>query len=101
MNKHDRSWFRLAALARRAPRAEEVSVAPPGFATRVAARWMATRRSVSEASIWEWLSVRSLAVACAITVVSTIVAWPAFSDVSASELADLADPLSPENLPPS
>ncbi|MCC6356885.1 MAG: hypothetical protein IT577_23615 [Verrucomicrobiae bacterium] len=37
-------WVALGAMARRAPGLTEADEAPPGFATRVVARWRAARQ---------------------------------------------------------
>jgi len=59
---------KLTDWARSAHRVDS-SPAPFGFATRVAARWAAAARLPD---VWEWLSVRSLAVALTIMLATLI-----------------------------
>lgn len=92
MSDFDQTWKRLTALARSAPDAAADDVqAPPGFATRVAAQWIATRRGRGNASAWEWLAVRGLAVACLVTVASVATAWTVASRSGVDEVADMVE----------
>lgn len=102
MKELEQAWNRLLALARRGWTAEEAAAVPPGLATRVVAHWMEIRRQGGTRSLWEWLAVRGLAVAVAVMVVSAIASWPdAPAEENAPEaMADLADPITPELLPP-
>jgi hypothetical protein len=61
MNSEEKRLKRLLDLARRAPiparEDDESTFTPPlGFATRVAARWASSPRTVTAADIWERLS---------------------------------------------
>lgn len=100
MNHIERSLSRLLTLARRAPADEEVWATPPGFATRVAARWVSGRLEASGGAIWEWLAVRGLAVACLLSILAAGAAWSTVRTSAHDELVALADPLSAEVLPP-
>jgi len=101
MNHFDRIWNRLTDLARSALAADLADdVAPPGFATRVAANWVALRRDGAGRTLLEWLAVRGLAVACALTVLAAIASWSSVQDQPAEDIATLADPLVSELLAP-
>lgn len=72
MNRETSNPERLLALARSAPVAPsrpgpEPAAVPPGFATRVAARWAAGRRE-SELEIWDRVTRWGLAAAVAVGV---------------------------------
>ena len=98
MTEFARIWNRLASLARADRARGDVEVeAPAGFSTRVVAVWLASR-SRAAASAWEWLAVRGLGLACLVAVLSVAVVWPALSNSSHDELAELADPLSAEEI---
>ncbi len=97
MNRFDHVWARLIALARPGA-AEEVCVAPPGFATRVAALAVAGRVRVG--SIWEGLAVRSFGIACLVTLLAVASLWPLVGDAAHAELVELADPLVVADLSP-
>ena len=96
MNPSDQKWQRLAAAARRASDAGEVA-APYGFATRVAARALA---SAPAGSLLERFSLRALglaallAVACVAANYSTVVNLfrgdAALADDPVAEVVDLA-----------
>mgnify|MGYP006216652175 CR=1 FL=1 len=90
MNKHERSWDRLVALARRASASGDV-FPPPGFVTRVVALGLAARMGNPAGSAWEWLAVRGLGIACVVTALALAIAWPMTRDTPHNELADLAD----------
>lgn len=60
----ENKWERLTRWARRTRRIEG-DAAPYGFANRVAAIWDAGEAPVLP-NVWEWLSIRSVAVAMAI-----------------------------------
>jgi hypothetical protein len=100
MNEFDRKWNRLTALARRAADADEVPVAPPGFAVHVVACWQARRDEEATGSVWGWLAVRGLAVACALMILAALVTWSSVETGQTEELAALADPLTSEALAP-
>lgn len=93
MNKFDRIWTRLVALARRHVGDEGDLVAPLGFSTRIAALAVAARQQVSASLNWDRLAVRGLAVACILSAVSAFAAWPVVAGALSDDLADLADPL--------
>lgn len=101
MNDFARSWNRLTGLARRATAADEAVAAPPGFATRVAALWLDSQRPAREGTLWEWFSLRSLAVAASLMVVAVAATWPGISQAEGDQFVDLADPLAVEELAPS
>jgi hypothetical protein len=100
MNHIERSLSRLLDLARRAPAGDEVLAAPPGFATRVAAQWVGGRYAGTNGSIWEWLAMRGLAVACALSIMAAFASWSLVKPSEHDELVALADPLTSEVLPP-
>lgn len=61
MNRHEQTWLKLAALARRVPPHETALSAPPGFATRVVARALSNEPPMQW--VFERLSWRALGVA--------------------------------------
>jgi hypothetical protein len=92
MSYFERSWNRLTALARRADAAPPEE-APPGFSTRVVALAFSGRSERVGASVWEWLAVRGLGVACLVMGLALAASWPMATNAAEDELADLADPL--------
>jgi len=99
MKRHDPSWNRLSDLARRAPSGAAALEMPAGLSTRIVAEWLAERRDALLVSPWETFAVRALAVACLITVLAAVAAWPVVVRDPAPEVADVADPISAEVLP--
>ena len=79
------SLARLLEKARTAPPpgTTEESPLPPGTATRIAARWAATRPAPSTAALWERLSCAGLAVAL-LTGVTAFTLRPSAPDESAA-----------------
>jgi len=69
--KSNEPWEKLTQAARQA-RPEASTEAPFGFATRVVARWQAAEPVTLE-SVWQVLSLRSLAVAALLMVASLTV----------------------------
>jgi hypothetical protein len=65
MNPADKSWQKLLAAARMAPRAAD-EAAPFGFSTRVAA--LAFEQGRPQPSVFARLSLRAAAVACLLAV---------------------------------
>jgi hypothetical protein len=70
MNRFDRQWQKLAALARQAPDDRD-SAAPPGFATRVAAR-AAAMPAGGPWEVFERFALRGLVVAAACGVAAIV-----------------------------
>jgi hypothetical protein len=99
MNRHDPSWNRLSDLARRAPAGAAAVEMPAGMSARIVAQWLEERRDALLVSPWETFAVRALAVACLITVLAAVAAWPVVVTDSVDEVADVADPISTEVLP--
>jgi len=99
MKRHDSSWDRLSDLARRAPSGSAALEMPAGLSTRIVAQWLAERREALLVSPWETFAVRALALACLITVLAAIAAWPVVVQDPVDEVADVADPISREVLP--
>lgn len=66
-------WNKVAACAGTTAQRQDLSV-PYGFATRVAAVWAAGARPLIP-NMWEWLSIRSVAVA--LGVMALTLAWNA------------------------
>jgi len=67
MNANDK-WKQLAGLARPAPPAALPEI-PHGFATRVASRCLAVA-GTPPPSMWEWVSLRGLALAALLMLIS-------------------------------
>jgi hypothetical protein len=78
----EQAWNKLAQLAAEAP-AEPVEV-PFGFAGRVIASWKSDRRETTLA-VFEWLTVRGLAVALVIFAGSAAFGYETVADVFAGE----------------
>lgn len=93
MNSFARKWNRLIALARQAESGAADTMPPAGFVTRLAALALVGRGERAVSSVWAWLAVRGLGVACVITVLAIAAAWPVMSDASQDDLAKLSDPL--------
>jgi hypothetical protein len=74
----EHAWSRLSQLAASAP-AEDASL-PFGFAGRVVASWKSNRRETTLAA-FEWLTLRSLAVAVVIFAGSAAFGYDTVSDV--------------------
>ena len=78
----ENAWKKLSGLAAQAP-AEETAM-PPGFGTRVVARWKADRRE-STLAVFEWLTLRGLAVAAVVFAALTAFGYDALAGVMAGE----------------
>lgn len=76
MNDIAQMWVRLVSAARQA-QTSGVTEIPPGFATRVIAKWETTPNSPSA---WEFLSVRALAFAFLLMVGSIAVNYNVIHD---------------------
>jgi hypothetical protein len=83
MNHFDQQWQKLTALARQAPEARDV-VAPPGFATRVAAR-AATTAADSPWAVFERFALRGLVVAAVCGVAAIALNYSAFTSEQSDE----------------
>jgi hypothetical protein len=83
--KNEMQWERLTKLARQAQRSESTE-APYGFATCVAANWQSAE-PVSLETVWEFLSLRSLALAAVVMVVSLGINYDLLSGDWSHELA--------------
>lgn len=77
MNRAGEIWQRLARAAGQAGGATPVT-APHGFAHRVIARWLATEKP-SVVCLWEWLCLRTSAVACAVMLATLFLNFDAVS----------------------
>jgi anti-sigma-K factor RskA len=88
MNDNEK-WPQLASQARKAP-AAPLPELPFGFSTRVVARWQASAKTAMP-TLWEWFSVRSLLVACAVMAVAVGLNY----DLLAEGMSSLV-PVSPE-----
>jgi hypothetical protein len=82
MTPPDSRWQRLAAAARQAPDDRDLA-APPGFATRVAARAFATAEAPFSALLARF-SWRALGVASLLAVVSVAANYSAISALTSS-----------------
>ena len=65
-------WEQLVAAARRAPSPPES--APPGFATRIAARGLQVRRESGD--VFAFLGFRALALALVVMITTAAVSYP-------------------------
>lgn len=92
MNSFDHQWRRLTALARSAPAGDEVP-APPGFATRVAARALAASRGGSPLALFEKFALRGLVAAGVLSLASVAYSYTALTTPLDDELSLAADPL--------
>ena len=100
MTEFHRIWDRLVAAVRRAS-ADDAPVAPPGFAVRVSANWMAMRRQLAGSPVWEWLALRGLGVAVAIAILAVAAIWPTVTrQGGGEEVVQLIDPLPSEDVLP-
>jgi len=100
-HKLEQRWFRLAAAARRAAADEPAPELPPGFATRVAATWIAERRAVPAAPMWAAFAVPGLGVALLVAILAVVTVSPSNPRADASEeLVALADPLTDPSVLP-
>lgn len=99
MNRRDQSWNRLSDLARRAPDGAASLEMPAGLSARVVGQWLLERQQAFLVSPWETLAVRALGLACLITVIAAIAAWPVVTREQRDEIAEVADPISTEVLP--
>ncbi len=94
-NDHNQPWARLTAAARRAPLGGETA-APYGFSTRVAALAFAAERPIR--SLFERFSIRAVAVAGLLAVLSVAANYsalvPVASAASEDELVAGVDPVS-------
>jgi len=79
MSNHEQSWDRLVKAARQAPPRPRPDSAPPGFATRVVARWH-EQAPPSLLSVWKFLSLRVLAFGCAVMVASLAASYGVIRD---------------------
>lgn len=84
-------WQRLVAAARQAPE-ERATSAPPGFATRVAARALSAEPP-GLAALFERLSFRALAVAGLLMVATLAVSYPALTNGDEEEEQGVIDPV--------
>ena len=92
MNSQQHCWKRLAALAGRVPD-DPAAAVPPGFATRVVARWLESCRDRSVAVPWEGWALRGLGLALVLMVLAVAFGWPIVTDRAPSEeLVALAEP---------
>ena len=82
--KTNDKWEKLAAQARRAPQ-EGLPDLPYGFTTRVVARWQATAKAAMP-SMWEWMSVRGLLVACGVMVLALGLNYDLYGESATSAL---------------
>lgn len=76
MNEFNHRWQEGSAAARQAPPAGMPS-APPGFATRVVARWRTGRETAPPLLFWwDLMSRRALACLAVALVITVAVSWP-------------------------
>lgn len=79
---YNQPWARLTAAARRAPLAGETA-APYGFATRVVAQAFSLERPMR--SLFERFSLRAVAVASLLAVLSVVANYSAINSVTTEE----------------
>jgi len=95
MNRFDHHWQKLTALARQAPD-ERTAAAPPGFATRVAAR-AALAPADSPWAVFERFALRGLvaAAACGVAAIalnySSLTAEPTDDYAATDTVSELLD----------
>ena len=86
--KHPDPWLKLVAAARRAA-AEGAVALPVGFATRVAAQGLASRRESADfLGVWAW---RALTLALAVMITSAAVSYSNLARTLADD--DFDDPV--------
>ena len=78
MNRFDRQWQKLTALARQAPSDGHDIPVPPGFATRVVARAVGTPAG-NPWTVFERFALRGLLVAAACGVVAVVLNYSALT----------------------
>jgi hypothetical protein len=90
MTNYDQAWQRLTAAARQTPDERE-TVAPYGFATRVAALAMTAREP--KLSVIEHLSLRAMFVACFLAVAAVGANYTTISHLFDDETPPADDPV--------
>jgi hypothetical protein len=92
MNNPEKSWQKLVAAARSAPKPGD-EAAPFGFSTRVAA--LAFEQRDATASIFARFSVRAAAVACALAIAAVAINFSAITSAFDTDTAAAAgdDPI--------
>jgi hypothetical protein len=92
VNSPEKSWQKLVAAARKAPREGDAS-APFGFSARVAA--LAFEKSDPSPSVFALLSLRAAAVACALALAAVALNYSAIKGAFDDEpsLASNDDPI--------
>ncbi|OHE80254.1 MAG: hypothetical protein A3G75_01215 [Verrucomicrobia bacterium RIFCSPLOWO2_12_FULL_64_8] len=91
MKGFESQWRRLVAVARQAPESRDTA-APPGFATRVAARALSAGPP-GLAALFERLSFRALVVACLLVVATLALSYPALTGGDEDEEQLVIDPV--------
>jgi hypothetical protein len=86
MNRFDQQWQKLTALARQAPGGARDLAAPPGFATRVAAR-AATSPVGNAWAVFERFALRGLLVAAACGIVAVALNYSTFTSEPSDDYA--------------
>lgn len=89
MSPDPSAWKKLTALVRSAPTDTDVA-APYGFSTRVVARAFAAQTATS--SVFAKVSLRALAVAALIAVVTAATSLKPVLNTMADDVATLSDP---------
>ena len=85
MNQFDHQWQKLTSLARQAPD-DRASAAPPGFATRVAAR-AATAPGDGPWTLFERFALRGLVMAAAFGVIAIALNYSTFTSEPSDDYA--------------